>query len=76
MVAQEEKSPEVNRIHPLGIMHVYTGRWGHQNQTTTSLVGKRERTAAVVDSFTQSWYDVPCSYSYPRICQMDAKLLK
>ncbi|XP_044065055.1 C-type lectin domain family 4 member D-like isoform X2 [Siniperca chuatsi] len=27
---------------------------------------------AVVDSYTQTWYDVPCSFLYPRICQMDA----
>ncbi|TKS82263.1 Collectin-12 Collectin placenta protein 1 [Collichthys lucidus] len=38
--------------------------------------GKEGEDCAVVDSHTQSWYDVPCSYLYPRICQMDAKLLK
>nr|AJF83862.1 dendritic cell-specific ICAM-3-grabbing non-integrin protein [Miichthys miiuy] len=38
--------------------------------------GEEGEDCAVVDSFTQSWYDVPCSYLYPRICQIDAKLLK
>ncbi|XP_054477655.1 perlucin-like protein [Anoplopoma fimbria] len=27
---------------------------------------------AVVNSNTQTWSDVPCSFTYPRICQMDA----
>ncbi|XP_037532170.1 perlucin-like protein [Nematolebias whitei] len=27
---------------------------------------------AVVDSHSQSWYDVPCGFQYPRICQKAA----
>ncbi|KAF1388114.1 hypothetical protein PFLUV_G00086870 [Perca fluviatilis] len=27
---------------------------------------------AVVDSYMQIWYNVPCSFLYPRVCQMDA----
>ncbi|KAF7226993.1 C-type lectin domain family 4 member D-like [Nothobranchius furzeri] len=29
----------------------------------------------VVDSYTQSWYDVPCDFLYPRICQKAASPL-
>nr|FAA00689.1 TPA: C-type lectin [Paralichthys olivaceus] len=34
--------------------------------------GPKGEDCAVVDSRSQSWYDVPCSYKYPRICQMAA----
>ncbi|XP_041798045.1 C-type lectin domain family 4 member E-like [Chelmon rostratus] len=34
--------------------------------------GAEGEDCAVVDSYTHSWYDVPCSFTYPRICQMDA----
>ncbi|XP_035528597.1 perlucin-like protein isoform X1 [Morone saxatilis] len=34
--------------------------------------GAEGEDCAVVDSFYQNWFDVPCSFSYPRICQMDA----
>uniref|UniRef100_A0A3Q2UC21 C-type lectin domain containing 1 n=1 Tax=Fundulus heteroclitus TaxID=8078 RepID=A0A3Q2UC21_FUNHE len=30
---------------------------------------------AVVDSYTQNWYDVPCEFPYPRICQKAASPL-
>ncbi|XP_062256020.1 C-type lectin [Platichthys flesus] len=32
--------------------------------------GPEGEDCAVVDSRSQKWYDVPCSYKYPRICQM------
>ncbi|XP_070767551.1 C-type lectin domain family 4 member E-like [Enoplosus armatus] len=34
--------------------------------------GPEGEDCVVVDSYTQTWYDVPCSFLYPRICQMDA----
>ncbi|KAM9310711.1 perlucin-like protein [Pholidichthys leucotaenia] len=34
--------------------------------------GEEGEDCAVVDSYTHNWYDVPCSFSFPRICQMDA----
>ncbi|XP_013868904.1 C-type lectin domain family 4 member E [Austrofundulus limnaeus] len=34
--------------------------------------GPEGEDCAVVDSFTQSWYDVPCGFLYPRICQKPA----
>nr|AGT37609.1 C-type lectin [Lutjanus sanguineus] len=37
--------------------------------------GKEGEDCAVVDSFTKTWYDVPCDFSYPRICQKDATVL-
>lgn len=37
-----------------------------------NLSGGVDEEDCVVDSYTQSWYDVPCSFFYLRICQMDA----
>ncbi|MBU7443559.1 C-type lectin domain-containing protein, partial [Paraburkholderia fungorum] len=34
--------------------------------------GPQGEDCAVVDSHSQTWYDVPCTFSYPRLCQMDA----
>ncbi|XP_026226429.1 C-type lectin domain-containing protein [Anabas testudineus] len=34
--------------------------------------GEEGEDCAVVDSKSQSWYDVPCSFLYHRVCQMDA----
>ncbi|XP_040900231.1 C-type lectin domain family 4 member D-like [Toxotes jaculatrix] len=34
--------------------------------------GPEGEDCVVVDSYSQSWFDVPCSFLYPRICQMDA----
>ncbi|XP_078108711.1 NKG2-D type II integral membrane protein-like isoform X2 [Sander vitreus] len=34
--------------------------------------GMNEEHCAVVDSYMQLWYVVPCSFLYRRICQMDA----
>uniref|UniRef100_A0A4W6CD33 C-type lectin domain containing 1 n=2 Tax=Lates calcarifer TaxID=8187 RepID=A0A4W6CD33_LATCA len=34
--------------------------------------GKEGEDCVVVDSTTETWFDVPCSFMYPRICQMDA----
>ncbi|KAI3360528.1 hypothetical protein L3Q82_002415 [Scortum barcoo] len=34
--------------------------------------GEDGEDCVVVDSYSQTWYDVPCSFSYPRICQKDA----
>nr|AOH96654.1 C-type lectin [Sebastes schlegelii] len=36
--------------------------------------GPEGEDCAVVQSYTQLWHDVPCSFTYPRICQMDAIL--
>ncbi|KAK2844765.1 hypothetical protein Q5P01_011424 [Channa striata] len=36
--------------------------------------GEEGEDCAVVDSHSQSWYDVPCNFNYPYICQMDAVL--
>ncbi|XP_047455414.1 perlucin-like protein [Mugil cephalus] len=33
--------------------------------------GEDGEDCVVVDSYNQIWYDVPCSFLYPRICQMD-----
>ncbi|MED6270367.1 hypothetical protein CHARACLAT_009456 [Characodon lateralis] len=41
----------------------------HQSQ------GPEGEDCAVVDSYTQSWYDVPCEFEYPRICQKGASPL-
>ncbi|XP_034467064.1 galactose-specific lectin nattectin-like [Hippoglossus hippoglossus] len=37
--------------------------------------GPEGEDCAVVNSRSQKWYDVPCSFKYPRICQMAAKPL-
>ncbi|XP_073342129.1 perlucin-like protein [Pagrus major] len=37
--------------------------------------GEEGEDCAVVDSYSQSWYDVPCNFSYPRICQKDASAI-
>ncbi|XP_036930973.1 C-type lectin domain family 4 member E [Acanthopagrus latus] len=34
--------------------------------------GPEGEDCAVVNSYSQTWFDVPCSFSYPRICQMKA----
>ncbi|XP_076593510.1 perlucin-like protein isoform X2 [Chaetodon auriga] len=34
--------------------------------------GEEGEDCAVVSSYTHYWFDVPCSFLYPRICQMDA----
>ncbi|KAF3692090.1 C-type lectin domain family 4 member E [Channa argus] len=34
--------------------------------------GEEGEDCAVVDSHSQSWYDVPCNFAYLHICQMDA----
>ncbi|KAM4735598.1 perlucin-like protein [Anableps anableps] len=34
--------------------------------------GPEGEDCAVVDSYTQSWYDVPCEFLYPRVCQKAA----
>uniref|UniRef100_A0A3Q0RX10 C-type lectin domain-containing protein n=1 Tax=Amphilophus citrinellus TaxID=61819 RepID=A0A3Q0RX10_AMPCI len=34
--------------------------------------GEAGEDCAVVDGYNQNWYDVPCSFLYRRICQMDA----
>ncbi|XP_070822322.1 C-type lectin domain family 4 member E-like isoform X2 [Chaetodon trifascialis] len=34
--------------------------------------GEEGEDCAVVSSYTHNWYDVPCSFIYPRVCQMDA----
>uniref|UniRef100_A0A3B3V625 Perlucin-like protein n=2 Tax=Poecilia latipinna TaxID=48699 RepID=A0A3B3V625_9TELE len=34
--------------------------------------GPEGEDCAVVDSYTQSWYDVPCEFEYPRVCQKAA----
>ncbi|XP_039886053.1 perlucin-like protein [Simochromis diagramma] len=34
--------------------------------------GEAGEDCAVVDTQNQNWYDVPCSFQYRRICQMDA----
>ncbi|XP_047217766.1 aggrecan core protein [Girardinichthys multiradiatus] len=41
----------------------------HQSQ------GPEGEDCAVVDSYTQSWYDVPCEFEYPRVCQKGASPL-
>ncbi|XP_030251081.1 C-type lectin domain family 4 member D [Sparus aurata] len=37
--------------------------------------GPEGEDCAVVNSYSQTWYDVPCSFAYPRICQMKATIL-
>ncbi|XP_041843578.1 C-type lectin domain family 4 member D-like [Melanotaenia boesemani] len=37
--------------------------------------GPEGEDCAVVDSYTQTWYDVPCDFLYPRICQKPANPL-
>uniref|UniRef100_A0A3Q2EJN7 C-type lectin domain family 17, member A-like n=1 Tax=Cyprinodon variegatus TaxID=28743 RepID=A0A3Q2EJN7_CYPVA len=37
--------------------------------------GPEGEDCAVVDSYTQKWYDVPCEFTYPRICQKAANPL-
>ncbi|XP_026173355.1 perlucin-like protein isoform X2 [Mastacembelus armatus] len=36
------------------------------------MAGSEGEDCAVVESRSQTWYDVPCSFTYPRICQKDA----
>ncbi|TDH11592.1 hypothetical protein EPR50_G00062760 [Perca flavescens] len=44
-----------------------------KSQSDKKLSGGLEgKHCAVVDSYMQIWYNVPCSFLYPRICQMDA----
>ncbi|XP_017270960.1 C-type lectin domain family 4 member E [Kryptolebias marmoratus] len=60
-------------------------RWADNSQLTTSFWnvqpsepdnnaagGPSGEDCAVVNSYSQSWYDVPCEFLYPRICQMAA----
>ena len=37
--------------------------------------GAEGEDCAVVDSYTESWYDVPCDFTYPRVCQKAAEVL-
>ncbi|GAA6229272.1 C-type lectin domain family 4 member E-like [Lates japonicus] len=48
--------------------------WDTQNkEPDNNLSGGQEgEDCVVVDSTTETWFDVPCSFMYPRICQMDA----
>ncbi|XP_023282202.1 C-type lectin domain family 4 member D-like [Seriola lalandi dorsalis] len=38
--------------------------------------GPEGEDCVVVDGHSQTWFDVPCTFLYPRICQMDAIPLK
>ncbi|KAM9723574.1 perlucin-like protein [Menidia menidia] len=37
--------------------------------------GPNGEDCAVVDSYSRTWYDVPCDFAYPRICQKAANPL-
>lgn len=50
-------------------MHIKSEPDNNQGQ------GPEGEDCAVVDSYTQSWYDVPCEFEYPRVCQKAASPL-
>ncbi|KAM6910339.1 CD209 antigen-like protein C [Xenentodon cancila] len=49
---------------------------GPQSEPDNNLSGGADgEDCVVVDSYSQSWYDVPCDFLYPRICQKAASPL-
>ncbi|XP_071765240.1 C-type lectin domain family 4 member E-like [Centroberyx gerrardi] len=52
----------------------YWNTWYKQPDNHPS-AGTEGEDCVVLDSHSQTWYDVPCSFTYPRICQMDAMQL-
>ncbi|KAG7216968.1 hypothetical protein INR49_001622 [Caranx melampygus] len=54
------------------LTHPFWDRLNAQEPDNNQSGGPEGEDCVVVDSHSQTWSDVPCTFLYPRICEMDA----